>query len=124
MDQVEERSPIKITPLSDWVLVKCDERKSRSKIIVDVGESPVRTGTVLEVGPGKYLTDDSSRRVPVGVEKGERVAFLRWHQEHRPGKDVVRSLADLSEQVGAEVFLIRQNDILFVFDGEVSVDLP
>lgn len=110
--------------LSDWLLVKCDPFQPKSSIIECVNnESSVRTGTVLKVGPGKYKKEGSDLRVPMGVEVGERVAFLRWHQEHRPGKAIVHALADLSEELKAEVCMIRVNDILFVFTGEVKVDL-
>lgn len=116
---------MKLRLLSDWILVKCDPFQQKSSIIEMVtNESPVRTGTVLDVGPGRWLNEKKAVRVPIDVGPLARVAFLRWHQEHRPGKAVVHALADLSEELGAEVCLIRQNDILFSFTGDVKVDLP
>ena len=111
--------------LSDWVLVKVDPFQAKSEIIHTVNnESAVRTGTVLDVGPGRWLKDTSAVRIPMELRPLERVAFLRWHQEHRPGKAIVHALADLSEELDAEVCLIRQNDVLFTFVGTVKVDLP
>ena len=116
---------MKIHPLHDWVVMKCDPHQPKSTIIeMPKNESSIRTGTVLEVGPGKYHTGNPEQRVPVGVVVGDRLAFLRWHQEHRPGQAVVKALADLSEQLGADVCMIRQADILFTFDGDVRVDVP
>lgn len=68
----------------------------------------VRTATVLRVGPGRPV---GSRRVPVGVERGERVAFYREHLEHQQGKQIVAALRELGEDLG----LIRGPDILFAF---------
>lgn len=116
---------MKVKLLSDWLLVKCDPFQSKSTVIELVtNESSVRTGVLLDVGPGKIKKPGKDVRIPMDVVKGERVAFLRWHQEHRPGKAVVHALAELSEELAAEVCLIRVNDILFAFDGEVRVDLP
>ncbi len=113
-----------IRPLSDWLVVAYDPIARRSEIIEapdNVMESAVRTGTVRAVGPGRPL--DSGGRLPMGVEVGERIAFLRWHQEHRPGKSATRVLAELSEN-GEDLSMIRLADILFVFTGDVRVDVP
>lgn len=113
-----------VRPLNDWILVKTEPLKKRSTILELPGEhdkSAVRVGTVLELGPGKPL--ESGARAPLGVEKGEKIAFLRWHQEHRPGKANMAALADLSEELGADVCLVRVADILFAFDGDVHVDI-
>lgn len=116
---------MKVKLLSDWLLVKCDPFQAKSSIIELVtNESSVRTGVLLDVGPGKYKKPGKALRIPMDVVKGERIAFLRWHQEHRPGKALVHALAELSEELGAEVCLIRVNDILFAFDGDVKVDVP
>ena len=116
---------MQIRPLSDWILVQFDPLKKRSGIIELAGDndtSAVRTGTVLRTGPGKPLADGSL--APMEVKEGDRVTFLRWHQEHRPGKMTAAALKGIGEEMGMDVHLIRQSDILFVFDGDVEVDVP
>lgn len=115
-----------IRPLSDWMLVKFDPLKKRSDIIELAGDkdtSSVRTGTVLRAGPGKPFAKKSGVH-PMEVKEGDRITFLRWHQEHRPGKATAEVLKQLSAELGEDVFIIRQSDILFVFDGDLTVDVP
>ena len=57
------------------------------------------------------------------VKEGDRITFLRWHQEHRPGKANAEVLKKMSAELGEDLTLIRQNDILFVFEGDVTVDV-
>jgi len=101
-----------ITPLSDWVLVELDpfEEKGPDSIILvgNVDAQKVRTATVRAVGRGKKVDD---HRTPVGVEVGEKVAFLRWHLEHKNGKQMSAALEGFGENLG----LIRSNDILFAY---------
>jgi hypothetical protein len=33
-------------------------------------------------------------------------------------------LKDIGEEMGKDIHLIRQGDVLFVFDGDVEVDVP
>lgn len=115
----------KLRPLHDWLLVRRDPPQARSTLIVDPGNegSSVRTGTVLSVGEGRHL--DCGKNSPMGVSVGDRIAFFRWHHEHRPGKantEVLREIAD-ELGVGDDVVLVRENDILFAFDGDVRVDV-
>lgn len=115
----------KLKPLSDWILVKRDPPQPRSSIIIDPGNegSNVRTGTVLRTGPGK--TYEGGVVVPLDVEPGDRIAFLRWHHEHRPGKINTSTLRKIADEFGvdADVVLVRENDILFVFEGDVRIDV-
>lgn len=111
-------------PLSDWLLARFDPLKKRSGIIEIAGDndtSAVRTGTVLRVGPGKPL--DNGSLAPMDVKEGDRITFLRWHQEHRPGKANSEALKQMSTELGEDLTLVRQNDILFVFEGDVNVDV-
>jgi co-chaperonin GroES (HSP10) len=112
-----------ITPLSDWLLVKVDPPSKRSGIIEiasDNDTSAVRTGTVLRMGPGKVLKKGG--RSCVGLQIGDRVAFLRWHQEHRPGKSLKEAVQRNNPEIEDDLMLIREPDVLFAFDGDVSVD--
>lgn len=117
---------MKIRPISDWILTKFDPLPKRSGIIELAGDndtSAVRTGTVLMVGPGKPCSFGNVDRVPMEVQEGDRITFLRWHQEHRPGKMTADVLKSMSADMGEDLVLIRQSDILFVFDGDVKVDI-
>lgn len=118
-------SEMQFRPLSDWILVNFDPLKKRSGIIEiasDNDTSAVRTGTVLRTGPGRPLAKGGF--APMDVKEGDRITFLRWHQEHRPGKMTAAVLKDIGEEMGKDIHLIRQGDVLFVFDGDVEVDVP
>lgn len=111
-------------PLSDWLLVKYDPPQKRSSIIEIAGDndtSAVRTGYVVSVGPGKPLAKGGT--APVDLKVGDHVAFLRWHDEHRPGKQLAAALRDLDMDVGDDIMLIRQSDVLFIFEGDLRVDI-
>lgn len=105
----------RVSPRNDWVLVEMDPiPETRGSLILPHGDR-VRKGTVLAVGKGRY--DEKGVRQPVGLEPGERVAFFREHLEHKQGKAILHILKDFGEDIG----LIRANDILFAFVGDVEV---
>lgn len=108
-------------PLSDYILIKLDPLPEETKggiiLIADNGVSNVRSGTVLRVGPGK--PNERGHRIPIGVEPGERVAFLRWHLEHQSGKKIASFLAGLGEDLG----LIRAPDVLFAYHSSTKVEI-
>jgi co-chaperonin GroES (HSP10) len=99
-----------IRPLHDWLLVRLDPIPEKSGSIFLTGSGAVRrrTATVLRVGPGRW---DAGRmnRVPVGVEPDDKVTFWREHLEHQQGKQLVRALAELGDDLG----LIRSSDVLY-----------
>lgn len=113
-----------LRPLSDWLLVRLDPPKKRSAVLEIAGDnntSAVRTGTVLRTGPGKGT---SKGRIPMQVKPEARVCFLRWHDEHRPGKVLKETLnKHYSLESSDDVMLIREGDVLFEFDGEMFVDM-
>ena len=110
-----------VDPRQDVVIVKMDpiEDKLRSGVIIlkDTTAQRVRTATVVKVGPGRRNAK-TGERIPVGVEPGERVAFFRWHQEHQQGKALLKFFGELGEDMA----LIRQADILFAFTGDLEVE--
>lgn len=67
-----------IRPLRDNILVR---RKDPEKVtsgglhIPDSKQLKSRVGEVLAVGPGKYLKDSASDRIPMQVEVGQDVYF-------------------------------------------------
>ena len=115
---------MKFRPLSDWILAKFNPLKKRSDSIIIAGDNDttaVRTGVVLRTGPGKPMPEGIA---PMDVKEGDKITFLRWHQEHRPGKMNAEVLKSMSADMGEDLVLIRQSDILFVYDGDVEVDVP
>lgn len=114
----------KIEPKLDWLLVELDkpEEKEGSIILMPSDENNKFTGTVVAVGPGKYNSKGGRNRV--GVEVGEKVAFLRWHLEHKTGKSIRSLLGGLEiESVKGELGLIREPDVLFAFDKNDKVSV-
>lgn len=107
-----------IRPIGDRVLVRLEPIPERSGSIVMLASDAmrVRTGIVLRVGPGSYPAKSSKRR-PVDVKVGERIAFFREHLEHKQGKQVTRILSELEENTG----LLREPDILFAIPEGAEV---
>jgi co-chaperonin GroES (HSP10) len=104
-----------LRPLGDWVLVRLDPLPEKVGTIFVTGSSAerLRTATVKLVGPGRRCAN-GMRRVPIGVVPGERVAFWREHLEHQQGKQLMGVLAELGDDLG----LIREGDILYAFEEE------
>lgn len=57
------------------------------------------------------------------MKEGESIVFLRWHSEHRPGKANVEALAKWSAELGEDLCMIRESDVLFAYTGDVKVDV-
>lgn len=76
----------------------------------------VRTGTVKAIGRGRKV---EHHRAPVGVEPGEKIAFFRWHMEHKTGKQITAMMEGLEEGTA----LIRASDILFAFPEGTTVEV-
>ena len=105
--------------LHDWVMVRLDKPPTTmtptSTIIVpDVGAGALRmrTGVLLQVGPGRWAKG-GLRRLPVGLEVGEKVAFFRENLEHQQGKQLTRMMQEMDEDTA----LIRAADVLYVMGG-------
>lgn len=96
-------------PLHDWILVRLEPLPEKIGSLFTLHGDRVRTAVVLDVGPGVHKPG-SNTRVPVGVDKGERVAFFREHLEHKQGKQLVSALKEVGDDLG----LIRATDVLFV----------
>jgi co-chaperonin GroES (HSP10) len=110
---------VKLVPKNDWVLVRLDPiPTTRGSLVVleDTSANLIRTATVVATGPGKRVED---RRIPVGVESGEKVAFSRWHLEHKSGKQRSSLLAEF----GADLGLIRGSDILFAYPAGQEIQI-
>ena len=70
---------MKVTPLSDRVLVELLDEKVVSKggiIIPDTAKEKPQEGKVIAVGTGKL--DDEGKKVPFNVKKGDRVLMPKY----------------------------------------------
>jgi len=89
-----------IKPLNDRVLVlriEEEEKTSGGIIIPDTAKEKPQEGSVVAVGPGK--TDDDGKRVPLDVQKGDRVLFGKY-----AGTEIKIN--------GVEHLIMREDDIL------------
>lgn len=111
---------------TDRVHVRLDPRKEKTSggiVIPDNKEQVIRTGVVLDVGPGKYVKTrkrgtQEYRDVlrPTEVQRGERVAFFIASVDTKTGKAVSHYLQE-DERV------IREDDILFVIPDGIDVEV-
>ena len=95
---------MKIKPLNDRILVARveEEQKSAGGIIIpDTAKEKPQEGKVVEAGPGKV--DDSGKRIPIQVKKGDRILFSKY-----AGNDVKID--------GKEYIFMREDDILCVLE--------
>jgi chaperonin GroES len=70
---------INVKPLGDRILVEPAEEKEVKKggiIIPDSAKEKPTEGTVIALGTGK--TDDSGKKVPFEVKKGDRVLVSKY----------------------------------------------
>jgi chaperonin GroES len=93
-----------VRPLHDRVLLKRLEEKEVVKggiIIPDTAKEKPQEAEVLAVGPGKL--DDSGKRMPIDVKKGDRVLIGKYS-----GTDL---------KIGDdEVLIVREDEILGVIE--------
>lgn len=106
---------MKITLHQDWIRARVlPEEKILQSGIVLIGAQPIRKAVVLDIGPGKLSKKGILLPVQLGV--GDTFAFFKATSETKQG----HALALLLEQ---DEVLIREPDVLFVYEGKVSVDL-
>lgn len=106
-------------PKNDWILVRTDPLPEKIGSILLPKKGSIYTATVLAVGRGADIPIDHNkpevkRFIPTDVKPGERVAFLRWTVESEQGKQVSSAF----EELGANIALIKERDILFVLELE------
>lgn len=98
-----------ITPCNDRVLIEVDEDETVTSGGLHMPDKSVedihKWGTVISVGPGRL--SKKGVRIPVGVEPGDRVAFVRFLERTETGKALHATL-------GKKQFLIQGQDIVAV----------
>lgn len=112
--------------LADRLLVRLDplKEKTRGGLVIPGSKArTVRTGVVLEAGPGRrvriYRTDRQEYREvlrPLDTRVGERVAFLIGSVDTKTGQAVTHYLQE-DERV------IREDDVLFEIPDGVDVEV-
>jgi co-chaperonin GroES (HSP10) len=107
-------------PNNDRVLVKVDPLKDEVRggviVMANTSAQTIRTGTILSVGKGR-VSKESGEHLPMELKVGDKIGFLRWHLEHKNGKQLTSTLSTLDEEVG----ILKEYDVLFVIEGEVRV---
>lgn len=112
-----------LRPLSDVCVVRLLERQSYSDLIAipdSVAENqPLQKAVIVRVGPGrdKIIKAGSTKTkfVPTMVKPGDHVVFYTAILGTRQGK----ALGHVMEDGEA---IIREEDILFAFDGDLKVE--
>ncbi len=95
---------MKLRPLQDRILVERVEEEQKTKggiIIPDTAKEKPAEGKVISVGNGKL--DDSGKRVPLEVKKGDRILFGKYS-----GTEV--------KIEGKEYLMMREEDVLGIID--------
>jgi chaperonin GroES len=98
------RSPMKVRPLQDRILVRrvAEEEKTKGGIIIpDTAKEKPAEGEVIAVGNGKV--DDKGKVRPVAVKKGDRILFGKYS-----GNEIKID--------GVDHLILREDDILGVLE--------
>ncbi len=116
---------LKIRPLNDVVLVKLEPRQQYSDTIVipdSVAQAhPLQKATVVRVGPGRHelirASGKETKFIGTQIKVGEKVVFFTATMDTRQGKQVAHALPD-------GYGLIREKDIIFVYESDLRVEVP
>jgi co-chaperonin GroES (HSP10) len=100
----------------DWLLVHLDPDQTMSTTGIlhlpdGAHEHVLRTGTVVKAGPGKWALKPikgtkTYGRVPLGVEVGERVVFVKFAVTHTETSKRIQQI------VGVDYGMIQPHDVL------------
>lgn len=100
-----------IRPMNDRIRVRIDPESKLTSggIIKPEGacEGVLATGEVIDVGPGAW--SKKGKRVPVGVEKGEGIVFVKFHHLTETNKGI-------QHVIGKDELLLQPADILLAYD--------
>jgi chaperonin GroES len=92
---------MKVKPLYDRILVKRLEPKEEAKggiIIPDTAKEKPMEGEVIAVGAGRF--DDSGKRVPLEVKKGDRILIGKYAGTEIKIKDIEHIILREDEVLG------------------------
>ena len=101
---------MKITPLSDYILVEPlkEEKTTKSGIVIPetAEEEKPQKGKVISVGPGKL--NDKGERIKMEVKIGNIVLFKKY------GPDEIKIRDEQGKEV--EYLITREEDILAIIE--------
>ena len=92
---------VKITPLSDRVVVKASEDAEQMRgglYIPDTAKEKPQQGEIISVGPGKY---EDGKLVPMSVKQGDKVLYGKYS-----GTEVTID--------GEQLLILRESDVLAI----------
>ena len=94
---------MKVRPLQDRILVERieEEVKKGNIIIPDTAKEKPQQGKVIAVGPGRI--DESGKRVPMDVKKGDMILFGKYSGNEIKVDD-------------KELLIMREEDVLAVIE--------
>lgn len=100
--------------MGDRILLRMDPESNKvaSGLLFkpdDAHETILRTGEVIDVGPGRWA-EKENKRIPVGVEIGEGVVFVKFVATS------TKTAESLQAHLSKDEALITPNDILLVYD--------
>mgnify|MGYP001604636702 CR=1 FL=1 len=113
-----------VRPVNDVVLLEVDPPEAYSNVVVIpdtvAATQPIRKGTVLRVGPGRWkvkrMGEPARVFIPTTLKGGERVVFFSAAMHGKHGAELFAELPDNQA-------LVRESDILFVADHDVKVEV-
>jgi chaperonin GroES len=94
---------MKLRPLQDRILVERieEEMKKGGIIIPDTAKEKPQQGKVIAVGPGRI--DDSGKRIPMDVKKGDIILFGKYSGNETRIDD-------------KEMLIMREEDVLAIIE--------
>lgn len=101
--------------VGNTVLVRLDPESNKTKSGIlykpdGAMEDILRTGEILQVGPGKYLFDDQRLRQPMDVHPGDGVVFVKFVATH------TETAKGISKYLGENEAFLQLSDIMLVYD--------
>ncbi len=94
---------MKVRPLQDRILVERieEEMKKGNIIIPDTAKEKPQQGKVVAVGPGRI--DESGKRIPMDVKKGDMILFGKYSGNEIKVDD-------------KELLIMREEDVLAIIE--------
>ena len=102
---------------SDYLLLKIDPVKTKTRggiVLVDPDTAPIRTGVVLQAGPGRRYTE-KFEPMPEDIT-GKRLAFMMAATQTQAGEQLHMHL-----DMGNDLRLVRLGDVLLEVDKGTEV---
>jgi chaperonin GroES len=104
-----------IKPLQNWILVEQDEAETCSEsglIIPDSAQQKQEQGTVIAIGPGRWVEAEETKRKRGGKKKTAEKKFEKTVL--KPGDRILyeKYSARTIDVDGQEALLVREEDVL------------